>query len=110
MLTPGDLALLRDEIGSNPDDTTLEGWYDELGHWLPVAIRALKRRRADATAGGTETTSFSLDGVLSVGLSKADLKALDRQIAYLENRWAAQSATPDPTPNVTRIVRPDRYR
>lgn len=109
-MTPTDLAHLRDELGSTPDDATLEEWHDELGHWLPVAIRALKRRRADATAGGQEATSFSLDGVLSVGLSKADIRSLDAQIKRLEDQWATEQGAPDPHPTVTRIIRPDRYR
>lgn len=111
MLTPTDLGLIRDEVGATPADTTLEDWHDELSHWLPVAIRVLKRRLADASAGGQAVSSFSLDGVLSVGLGKADLRALAEQIARLEGQWAALNGQQDPAGvTVARIGRPDRYR
>ena len=45
-ITDRDLACIRDEVGDEPADSTLEDWFDELGNWLPVAIRVLKRRRA----------------------------------------------------------------
>lgn len=109
-LTDTDLALIRDEVGSTPADDTLVEWGDELGHWMPVAIRALKRRRADAAAGGQDTTSFTLTGVLSVGMAKADLTALDRRIADLEARWAALNGEPTGGLTVGRLTRPDRHR
>jgi hypothetical protein len=105
-MTEHELALIRDEIGSTPDDDTLEEWHAELGHWLPVAIRALKRRRADAAAGGAQATSLSLSGVLSVGLAKTDVTALDAQIARMEAQWAALNR--GTTGGLIR--RPDRYR
>lgn len=110
-MTDIDLAHIRDEVGDEPDDSTIDDWFDELGHWLPVAIRVLKRRRANAAAGGQQTKSFSIDGVLSVGLSTADLSKLDDQIARLEALWAAEQAG-QPVGGVTtaRIGRPDRYR
>lgn len=110
MLTDTDRALIRDEIGTSPEDTTLDEWHAELGHWLPVAIRALKRRLADASAGGQEVSSFGLDGVLTVGLTKADTKALTAQIQTLEARWAALNGPTDAGPYTARITRPDRYR
>lgn len=108
-LTEQDIALIRDEVGDTPDDTTLYTWGDELGHWLPVAIRVLKRRRADATLGSTETTSFTLAGVLSVGMGKANIGALDAQIARLEEQWARLNGDPGTT-TVVRMRRPDRHR
>ena len=111
MLTDTDRAHIRDEIGTTPDDGTLDEWHDELGHWLLVAIRVLKRRLADASAGGQETTSFGLDGVFTVGLSKANLPGMAAQIARLEAQWAALDGDVDPTAvSVARVTRPDRYR
>ena len=109
-MTDTDLARIRDEVGDDPDDNALDDYFDELGHWLPVAIRVLKRRRANAAAGGQETKSFSLDGVLSVGLSTANLTNLDAQIARLEAQWVGEQG--DDTGRVTtaRIPRRDRYR
>jgi len=106
-LADTDIALIRDEIGATPDDADLYEMGDELGHWLPVAIRVLKRRRADATAGGSEATTFSLAGVFSVGLSKADLRSLDSQIERLEAQWAAYNGEAVGVV-VGRMVRPDR--
>src|SRR5690554_6413742 len=109
-LTPTDIDLIRDEVGNDPTDSVLYAWGDELGHWLPVAIRVLKRRRADASAGGQETTSFALPGVISVGMTKADLRGLDTQIARLEAQWATLNGE-DTTRAVVRVMRrPDRYR
>lgn len=105
-----DLARIRDEVGDQPDDTTLDDYFDELGHWLPVAIRVLKRRRANAAAGGQETKSFTLDGVLSVGLSTANLSNLDAQIARLETAWDAEQGVAASGVTTARITRRDRYR
>ena len=104
MLTDSDLELIRDEIGATPDDDELFDMFDQLGHWLPVAIRVLKRRRADATTSAG-AKSFSLDGVLSVGLSTTDIRALDGQIARLEAEWANYGKT---STNIGRITRRDR--
>lgn len=109
-MTDNDLAHIRDEVGDEPDDTTIDDYFDELGHWLPVAIRVLKRRRANAAAGGQETKSFSLDGVLSVGLSTANLSNLDAQIASLETLWAAEQGDAADGVSTARIRRADRYR
>lgn len=106
-LTDIDLALIRDEVGAHPDDNTLYVWGDELGHWLPVAIRVLKRRRADAAAGGQETASFALSGVLSVGMTKTDMRVLDEQISRLEAKWAGLNGAPE---GVQQFNRADRYR
>lgn len=111
MITTADIDLIRDEIGSQPDDDTLEGWFDELEHWMPVAIRVLKRRFADASAGGQEVSNFTLDGVLGVGFTKASLSDLSRQIARLEAAWAALNDAPVAnTMQVAPLVRWDRYR
>lgn len=100
------LDLIRDETGETPDDDTIEEYYTTLGHWLPTTIRILKRRYAAAVGGGQETTSFSLDGVLSVGMSKADLNQLQKQIQRLEAQWQAeQSGHPSA---MSRIIRSDR--
>ena len=64
-ITEVGLATIRDEVGTDPDDTTIEEFYGELGHWLPVAIRVLKCRYANVSAGGQEVSSFGLDGVLT---------------------------------------------
>ena len=103
-LTDNDLELIRDEVGATPDDDALFDMFDVLGHWIPVAIRVLKRRRADATTSAG-AKSFSLDSVLSVSLATTDIKALDNQIARLENMWANHGKT---FTNIGRVTRQDR--
>lgn len=111
MITTADTALIRDEVGDEPDDDTLEEWFDELKHWMPVAIRVLKRRFANASAGGQEVSQFGLDGVLNVGFSKASLSDLSRQIARLEAAWAALNDAPvSNRMQVAPLIRTDRYR
>ncbi len=110
-MTDSDLANIRDQVGDEPDDDTIDAYFDDLGHWLPVAIRVLKRRRANASAGGQETKTFSLDGVLSVGLSTANFTTLDTQIAALEAQWAVeQGGVSADAAGSARIPRRDRYR
>ena len=111
MITAQDTALIRDEVGDDPADDTLEEWFDELKHWLPVAIRVLKRRFANASAGGQEVSSFGLDGVLNVGFSKASLTNLSAQITRLEAAWAALNDAPVLNRmQVAPLIRTDRYR
>lgn len=111
MIPPTDTARIRDEVGSQPDDDTLEEWFDELGHWMPVAIRVLKRRFADASAGGQGVSQFGLEGVLNVGFSKASLTDLSRQIARLEAARAALNCEPvGNRMQVAPLVRTDRHR
>lgn len=111
-MTTDALDLIRDEVGDEPDDGMLEDYFAALGHWLPVAIRVLKRRYADASAGGQEVSSFGLDGVLSVGFSKASLTSLAAQISRLEQQWTELngSAVKSVRAQVAPIVRVDRFR
>ena len=106
-----DLQRIRDEIGTSPDDDTIEEIHADTGHWILTAVRVLKRRRADAAGGGQETKSFTLTGVLSVGLGSANLSALDRQIERLEALYAGENDE-DATSGVTfgRMHRADRPR
>ena len=90
-LTSTDLDLIRDEIGDNapPTDADLQVYAVTVSdRWRLVALRVLKRRRASG-AGGSEASSFTLSGVLSVSSSKTDLVALDAQILRLEQAETA---------------------
>jgi hypothetical protein len=91
-LTTVDLNWVRDEIGTGtpPSDDDLDGFFDELGLREAVALRVLKRRRADLLA---DPTSFSLfSGVLSADTS-ANLRSLDAQIKPLQAIVDAQFGT-----------------
>ena len=104
------LNRIRDEVGANPDDDTIEEIHAETGHWILTALRVLKRRRADAAGGGQETKSFTLTGVLSVGLGSANLGALDRQIERLEALYAGENGEPASAVTFGRLHRADRPR
>lgn len=90
-LTPVDLAWIRDEIGTAdpPADSDLSVWMTQLNNRILVALRVLKRRRAEV-AGGSAVSSLSIAGAISVGL-KGDVGALDRQIARLEAAYEAET-------------------
>lgn len=87
-LSAVDLAWIRDEIGdaTPPTDNDLQTSYDELGTREYVALRVLKRRRADLLQ---DPASFSISGVLSKDAS-ANLRALDEQIKPLQTAVDAQ--------------------
>lgn len=94
-LSAGDLQLIRDEIGDGADPSTvqLRLWHTELGHWLPVAIRTLKRRRAAAGSGGG-VSQVTVPGAIGVSIAAPNLAALDAQIARLENAWIEEQGLP----------------
>lgn len=106
-LTTTDLGLVRDEVGTAtpPTDAELNTSYDTLGHWILVALRVLRRRRAAATSGST-ADSFSLAGVFSVSM-KASIRDLDGQIARLEARYERETGVdlPDGGATSTRLTR-----
>jgi hypothetical protein len=76
-----------------PSNVKLRLWYVELGHWLPVAIRTLKRRRSAAGAGGG-VSQVSIPGAIGVTIAKPDVASLDAQIARLEAAWAEEQGLP----------------
>jgi hypothetical protein len=108
ILTDPDLEKVRDYTGSTPDDSTLYGFAESVVYWQEIALRVLQRRRADAAAGGSQASSFSLDGVLSVGLSKTDIGSLDAAIDDLLAQIATLNG--DSPVSVGVMHRPDRYR
>jgi hypothetical protein len=95
-LTDEDLTAIRDEIGDGgPTDDELYELAAAAGTWQAVAVSVLKRRRAAALGGGTDSgssESIQIPGV--IGYSKgasltamslaALVKALDDQIARLQ--------------------------
>ena len=109
IFSPSDLERTRDYVGESPDDDTLYTMAEEASHWQEVALRVLRRRRADA-ASGESVTSFSLSGVLSIGQKAADLGTLDAAIADLEAQLDALTGRGSTAVQVGRIVRPDRSR
>lgn len=104
----GALDRVRDYIGDTPDDGTLYTMAESATYWQEVALRVLRRRLANASSGES-TTSFSLSGVMSVGMKAADISTLTGAIVDLEQQIAALTGGAAPgAVTVARIVRPDR--
>jgi len=108
-LEDADVDKIRDYVGSSPDDSVLYGMAESVAYWQEIALRILRRRRADA-ASGEAVTNFALSGVLSVGQKSADLSALDAAIADLERQIADLTGVAGPGVQVVRTVRADRAR
>lgn len=93
-ITDEHLGWIRDEIGSSTpptDDDLAESW-DELGHWILVALRVLRRRRADAVTGGTsQPSAVAIPGVVSVSAATPNVRALDAQIDALVARYERET-------------------
>jgi hypothetical protein len=83
-MTDTELAEIRDEVGAEPDDETLDGFFDQLGAATLVSLRVLRRRRGDLLG---QPKSFTLTGVLSV--TSGEIDALDAHIRRLEARASA---------------------
>jgi hypothetical protein len=104
VLSVEDLTRIRDEVGDTPSTTSLRQWYVELEHWLPVAIRALRRRRTAAVAGGG-VSQVTVPGAIGVTLAKVDVAALDSQIERLERLWAIEQGTETDRATFGQLVR-----
>ena len=107
-LSTVDLNWVRDEIGTAtpPTDSDLNTSFDELGSREYVALRVLKRRRADLLAN---PASFTISGVLSQDAS-ANLRILDSQIAPLQAAVDAQLGAGLATATSVVAGRTDRSR
>lgn len=109
-LTDTERSLVRDYVGLEaPTDEELDAIAEPCTYWQEVALRVLRRRRADSASGGSP--SFSLSGVLAVGPSKGDIPTLDSAISELERQLAELTGeTYSGGVTVGRIQRPDRAR
>jgi hypothetical protein len=107
-MTDTELAEIRDEVGSEPDDATVDAFFDELGATVLVSLRVLRRRRGDLLG---KPKSFTLTGVLSV--TNGEIELLDAHIRRLEAR-AASLGLEDPGSSggvtVTRLTRTPTIR
>lgn len=78
-LSAKQLAWLRDEIGSKPDDAALNERFADLGSVTGVAIAVLRARRAALLAS---PLSVSVNGVASINNAE-NVKALERRLTAL---------------------------
>jgi len=106
-LLDSDINFIRDYVGDDPNDTDLYILADSVKYWQEVPLRILRRRLANSNSGEA-TTSFSLSGVLSVGMAKSDLSILTSQIRDLQTQLDELNGIPSGSVFVTRARRPDR--
>lgn len=118
-LSEADLRAIRDEIGDGgPTDDQLYELADVLGSWQEVAVSVLRRRRAAALGGGTESVaseSFTIPGVLSFssGASAGSQAAVSTIVAALDAQIARLSGQVGLSGGVLRggqLVRTDTAR
>jgi hypothetical protein len=81
MLTADQLAEIRDEIGSAPDDAVLQTTYTRVGTLGGTIYSVLSRRLADLMAA---PSSFAIPGEYSQS-TQANIAALMEQL----KRWSA---------------------
>lgn len=107
-LTDQNLAQIRDYVGTtDPSDNTLYEYAETATYWQEVALRVLRRRRAELTLTGTNANSFTLTGVLSVGMKTGDTKVLDEMINDLQNQLNQLTGKPTGM-TVSKLRRYDR--
>lgn len=110
-LTDSDLAYLRSEVGSDPDEDTLQELYDRLGSLVKVAAEVISGKLA-LLEGQASSTSLSIPGVISESES---YDATIRALTARQTRLLAAVATEDAVPlasagGVGSITRRDRVR
>ncbi len=72
-LTAGQIIAIRREIGSEPDDATLNAAYDRLGTLGLVALEILETRYADLVSSPAQFTVFGEYGQ-NTGQNLIDLR------------------------------------
>lgn len=77
-LDAASLRVIREWVGSQPDDDALDDAFDDAGTLNGAALSILRQRRADLLVG----KAWGVPGDYYEGA--ANLSALDRQIADLE--------------------------
>lgn len=110
-LTEAQLQTLRDEVGSAPDDATLDALFTASGSLNKVALDVLRPRFADAltAAGGGSVT---IPGVIGF-TAPSQPTLLAQQINRLEAAYAAETGQDDGTGLAASsfvATRTDRYR
>lgn len=88
-LTDAQLRTIRDEVGTSPDDDTLDDLYDDLGSTTAVALAVLRPRLADALAAAAQG-GFTITGALSA-TPPAQPTLLQQQVSRLEAQYAAET-------------------
>lgn len=94
-ISASDLAAVRGEVGSTPDDATIADMWTSYGNVPAVALAVLRPRLADALAAAA-SGSLTIPGAISVG-APAQPTMLREQIQRLEIALQASTGDADPT-------------
>lgn len=86
---PTDIAAVRAWVGSTPDDDVILDALDDHASVYAAALHLLRVRRADMVATAAR---FAVSGDYSQDTT-ANIKALDAQIARLEDLAGVDSST-----------------
>jgi hypothetical protein len=93
-MTDMDLQKIREEVGSNPSDNTVEDTWDSVGGGIiQTSLAILRPRLADALAAAAQG-SVAFPGAISVGAPSQPTMLLE-QIQRLEAVLAAETGTAD---------------
>ncbi|MFF9403474.1 hypothetical protein [Streptomyces sp. NPDC014744] len=99
-LTDAEYAYLRSELGE-ADRPDLDARYQRLGSLQAVAIEVLRKRRAALVS---DPLAVTVQGVATVNNAE-NVKALERQIAALEDNAPNENAYVSPVPLLHRHSR-----
>lgn len=94
-LSAKQVAWLRDEVGSKPDDDALNERFADLGSVTGVAIAVLRGRRAALLAS---PLSVNVSGVVAVNNAE-NVKALERRLTALAALDDDPTDEPDEDPD-----------
>ncbi|MET9970876.1 hypothetical protein ABZZ80_34440 [Streptomyces sp. NPDC006356] len=100
MLADAEYAYLRSELG-DVDRGDLDDRYQRLGTVEAVAVEVLRERKAALIA---DPLTITVQGVATVNNAE-NVRALERQLALLEQAEASTSAPLQPTLLVRRPIR-----
>ncbi|MFI1563887.1 hypothetical protein ACH4ZX_12640 [Streptomyces sp. NPDC020490] len=99
-LTDAEYAYLRSELGDT-DRADIETRYQRLGSLQAVAIEVLRQRKAALVS---DPLAVTVQGIATVNNAE-NVRALERQIAALEDTRAEETVHTIPTPLLRRSSR-----
>lgn len=93
-LSEQQLLTIREEVGSAPDDATLDALFGELQDLTKVSLAVLRPRLADALTAAA-AGSLSIPGAISLG-APAQPTMLLEQVQRLEAELEQDTGDPEP--------------
>jgi hypothetical protein len=93
-LSEADYAYLRSEVGESVDRADLAARYQRLGSVAAVAVEVLRERKTTLVADPLVVT---VQGIATVNNAE-NVKAIERQIASIEDRGTEGGSMSSPVP------------